>query len=181
MKDLRVRKKATNLAGLLVMVLLLSVFPACNPLDSTLLTPAPTSFVEASPTPIDEMPYKGDGSKYVCFPQGFIQEVGIVLSAALRIQLPGRIPKFPDGNGSICQLGVSVQIIEVEICKINDILLPFAVALLLHDVCHELSHCYGARDSVCISSQPCVMTYGSNVYNVWCAQCQHDIIDYIDN
>ena len=65
MKDLRVRKKATNLAGWLVMVLLLSVFPACNPLDSTLLTPAPTSFVEASPTPIDEMPYKGDGSKYV--------------------------------------------------------------------------------------------------------------------
>lgn len=63
----------------------------------------------------------------------------------------------------------------------TNVIVTLQAANVQRTTCHELSHCYGARDSVCISSQPCVMTYGSNVYNVWCAQCQHDIIDYIDN
>ena len=62
----------------------------------------------------------------------------------------------------------------------NDVIVTLLSSNVQRTTCHELSHCFGAKDKVCISSQSCVMTYGSNVYNVWCAQCQHDIIEYLD-
>lgn len=46
--------------------------------------------------------------------------------------------------------------------------------------CHELSHCIGANDGVCVSGQACVMTYGSNVYNLWCTECAKDIANFLD-
>ena len=45
---------------------------------------------------------------------------------------------------------------------------------------HELSHWIGANDNVCVSGQSCVMTYGSNVYNLWCTQCKKDIVEFLE-
>ena len=46
--------------------------------------------------------------------------------------------------------------------------------------CHEMSHWIGASDLSCVNGQACVMTYGSNVYNVWCAQCAQAIVNFLD-
>ena len=46
--------------------------------------------------------------------------------------------------------------------------------------CHEMSHLIGAEDGVC-SSTYCVMANGSGVTNVWCSQCQSDIIAYLES
>ncbi len=45
--------------------------------------------------------------------------------------------------------------------------------------CHELSHWIGANDLSCVNDQACVMRYGTNVYNVWCAQCAQAIVKFL--
>lgn len=63
----------------------------------------------------------------------------------------------------------------------NDVLVSLRAPTIQRTTCHELAHCFGARDNVCTPGESCVMTYDSNVTNKWCSQCTQDILNYLDS